>query len=995
MGKQTILFLAANPMETHRLALDREERAIREVLERSRDRGFELVSRWAAQPSDLLRELRALRPTVVHFSGHGGQDGLYFEGEDGSVKLASREAIAKAFATAGASVQLVVLNACFSEAQAQALLAHVGCVVGMVGRIRDDHARQFARGFYGGLAAGESVAVAIEHGRTEISLWNSSGGSSVPTARDLPAPGGDRSADGSGDGPQLRVRDRGDADQIVLAIAARLVEYCEALQRWLDEPLSLVREHTTKRFSEMYVPPRLHKVSREASTATADGSGEITADMLLSLVLTGGAFAVRSTSGSGKSVLVHWLALRVAQDALEALRAGRLPERIPVVVEARSWRDARVSEQALASFEVGKVIKAHDDVRQWLFEHPSRVALFIDGLDEIPYDLAGDATEAIGSVGPRHGSLIVTHRPQVTAPVETRGFELQPFNEAEQRELSRHLEATLTPTMFQSQPFFVTNPLHLTYLCLLPEPVRVSVRDATELLTAVTEHMMRDRKLENRQHTLRRFYEDLAWMHLTCSEVDGWEVERLRGDAGIQDAELLASGVLTIGNHKHPDLGTIEFLHKSFTEYFAAGHVVRMLKASSGSSSMRDVIRALGADGTSYLLGRLAKEPDALSRYAEMTFYDLTVQQYMYDIGALSAVLGPLTAVLEARELASRTEIVVRKLKAHALYGTGSASLPATIAALKELVAAVDRYDAANPGADEPTAWYRIWALDHLKNVDPTQPGLDGLLPEALQHGEPPVRGDERLVIRAAHYWGHLGNQEVRARVAGGLPPRTALASYIKAVAYRACAIQFSFDRHDRATKSSERDELRRRLQPVLAILRDAGIPAWVSSYVPDEAVLVDPRIERFPSLPQAVGDMANQLVWSGIVHCWNFIDSGDSANIELAHTQQRAATKLWSLATEIGTRKERKERIVYVLRVAELRTNIDLVDRPVASEAQLVNRLDLMLREVRKEFDAAGVVDERGMRDMQKQILAFFRALRQPVRPPGTTESRMTASGY
>jgi hypothetical protein len=70
--KHTILFLAANPLGTDRVALDREARAIQVELERSgfRDR-FELVTRWAAEPLDLLRELRKLKPTVVHFSGHG------------------------------------------------------------------------------------------------------------------------------------------------------------------------------------------------------------------------------------------------------------------------------------------------------------------------------------------------------------------------------------------------------------------------------------------------------------------------------------------------------------------------------------------------------------------------------------------------------------------------------------------------------------------------------------------------------------------------------------------------------------------------------------------------------------------------------------------------------------------------------------------------------------------------------------------------------------
>src|SRR5215471_11188027 len=72
--KHVILFLAADPRDTGRLALDREARAIHLELKRSgyRDR-FDFVTRWAAEPLDLLRELRELKPSIVHFSGHGAR----------------------------------------------------------------------------------------------------------------------------------------------------------------------------------------------------------------------------------------------------------------------------------------------------------------------------------------------------------------------------------------------------------------------------------------------------------------------------------------------------------------------------------------------------------------------------------------------------------------------------------------------------------------------------------------------------------------------------------------------------------------------------------------------------------------------------------------------------------------------------------------------------------------------------------------------------------
>jgi hypothetical protein len=203
MTKQTILFLAANPKGSSHLALDREAHEIHAELERSGHRDqFELVTRWAAEPMDLLRELRKLRPAVVHFSGHGqglsqsspsGQVardvapssaptpspaacGLYFHAPDGTARLVSAAAIQQTFGAAGSSVRLVVLSACYSAAQAEALLAHVDCVIGMTGAIGDDAARAFAVGLYGGLGEREAVAAAYQQGRAAISLEGLSDG---------------------------------------------------------------------------------------------------------------------------------------------------------------------------------------------------------------------------------------------------------------------------------------------------------------------------------------------------------------------------------------------------------------------------------------------------------------------------------------------------------------------------------------------------------------------------------------------------------------------------------------------------------------------------------------------------------------------------------------------------------------------------------------------------------------------------------------------------
>jgi serine/threonine protein kinase len=205
LSKHIILFLAANPLGTTELALCREARAIQEELERSgqRDR-FEFVTRWAVQPLDLIRELRKFEPTVVHLSGRGASSGqqpgagtrrdiagefgrpngmadsdhlggLFLQGPDGHPQAVTAVALQETFGAAGASVKLVVLNACYSDIHIEALLVHIDCVIGMGGPLRDVAARAFATGFYGGLGERQSVAAAYVQGCAAISLQEPSG----------------------------------------------------------------------------------------------------------------------------------------------------------------------------------------------------------------------------------------------------------------------------------------------------------------------------------------------------------------------------------------------------------------------------------------------------------------------------------------------------------------------------------------------------------------------------------------------------------------------------------------------------------------------------------------------------------------------------------------------------------------------------------------------------------------------------------------------------
>lgn len=160
-------------MNTEKLRLDEEVREIQAGLERARIREqFEIIAKWAVRPDDLRRALLDYEPEIVHFSGHGEENqGLVLENDSGQMQVVSSESLARLFSLFG-GIECVLLNACYSEAQAQAIHQHVDCVVGMNRTIGDRAAIKFAVGFYDALGAGRSYTDAYEFGRIAIDLEN-------------------------------------------------------------------------------------------------------------------------------------------------------------------------------------------------------------------------------------------------------------------------------------------------------------------------------------------------------------------------------------------------------------------------------------------------------------------------------------------------------------------------------------------------------------------------------------------------------------------------------------------------------------------------------------------------------------------------------------------------------------------------------------------------------------------------------------------------------
>lgn len=206
MPVPTLLFLGANASDTTRLRLGAELRDVQRALQITGvGEVFRLVAELAVRPRDLQSLLLMHAPNMLHFCGHGsdpsrgitldrvmppgktsrefvpmedtplGMDasgGLLLEDEQGNAVAVRPDVLTALLAILRRDIPLrcVVLNACFTAFQAQAIANHVDCVIATTREVDDNAAIAFSTAFYRAIAYGKSVSSAFELGRIEVGL---------------------------------------------------------------------------------------------------------------------------------------------------------------------------------------------------------------------------------------------------------------------------------------------------------------------------------------------------------------------------------------------------------------------------------------------------------------------------------------------------------------------------------------------------------------------------------------------------------------------------------------------------------------------------------------------------------------------------------------------------------------------------------------------------------------------------------------------------------
>ena len=156
--KLEVLVLFSDPPGTPRLRLGLEDKTISAIAEKYAS-AVRLTKIHASQIDDIHTLLLNKSYDVIHFSGHGSEEGIYLEREDYSPEgeLVSARRLQSVLEISDQPPRLVILMACYSQSSLEIIAKIAPFVISAVGPVRDDVCIEFDRGFYDRLFSGSAI----------------------------------------------------------------------------------------------------------------------------------------------------------------------------------------------------------------------------------------------------------------------------------------------------------------------------------------------------------------------------------------------------------------------------------------------------------------------------------------------------------------------------------------------------------------------------------------------------------------------------------------------------------------------------------------------------------------------------------------------------------------------------------------------------------------------------------------------------------------------
>lgn len=168
--KIKILLLASNPKNTSSLRLTEEFRDIKESIKLSENsHDFDVFEGYAVRAKDLRRLILEKAPHIIHYSGHGEDEGILLENNQGNTNPVEGHVLEDLFSLFD-SINCIILNSCYSVKQANSLKKVVPYIIGMQESIKDQSAIYFSTGFYDAIASKRTIEDAFKFGVNAIDL---------------------------------------------------------------------------------------------------------------------------------------------------------------------------------------------------------------------------------------------------------------------------------------------------------------------------------------------------------------------------------------------------------------------------------------------------------------------------------------------------------------------------------------------------------------------------------------------------------------------------------------------------------------------------------------------------------------------------------------------------------------------------------------------------------------------------------------------------------
>ena len=175
-SKKRILMLTANPAGKAKVNLKKEHSQIVSKLQAHLDQ-FEFKIKEEVNANEFKETTELQKPTILHFAGQGekgktaSEGGIVLQNEDKNgysiLETDMIDVLFEYFKEEGLNIQVVILNACYSEVQASAISQYVPFVIGTTKVITTQNAVAFSTGFYFKIATNDfNVERAFKSGRT-------------------------------------------------------------------------------------------------------------------------------------------------------------------------------------------------------------------------------------------------------------------------------------------------------------------------------------------------------------------------------------------------------------------------------------------------------------------------------------------------------------------------------------------------------------------------------------------------------------------------------------------------------------------------------------------------------------------------------------------------------------------------------------------------------------------------------------------------------------